>query len=48
MIEEFLMFCFLILNKESNEMEFKSAKVGFPESLWETYPSFANIQRDEW
>ena len=29
---------------ESSEVEFKSAKGGFPSSLWETYSSFANSQ----
>ena len=32
----------LLANKESSEVEFKSAKGGFPGSFWETYSSFAN------
>ena len=32
----------LLANKESGEVEFKSAKGGFPGSFWETYSSFAN------
>ena len=32
----------LLEDKESNDMEFKSAKGGFPYSMWETYSSFAN------
>lgn len=32
----------LLEGKESNEIEFKSAKGGFPRSFWETYSSFAN------
>lgn len=31
-----------LANKESSEVEFKSAKGGFPGSFWETYSSFAN------
>lgn len=34
----------LIQNNESTEVEFKSAKGGFPGSLWETYSAFANTQ----
>lgn len=34
----------LIRNCESTETEFKSAKGGFPGSLWETYSAFANTQ----
>jgi len=29
-------------NKESDDVEFKSAAGGFPGSFWETYSSFAN------
>lgn len=29
---------------ESVDVEFKSAKGGFPRSLWESYSSFANTQ----
>lgn len=32
----------MLQNKESHEVEFKSAKGGFPGSFWETYSSFAN------
>lgn len=32
----------LMENKESVEIEFKSAAGGFPKSFWETYSSFAN------
>ncbi len=32
----------LLANQESSEVEFKSAKGGFPGSFWETYSSFAN------
>ena len=32
----------LLEDKESNDLEFKSAKGGFPHSMWETYSSFAN------
>ena len=32
----------LLQDKESNEIEFKSAVGGFPHSFWETYSSFAN------
>lgn len=32
----------LLQDKESNDLEFKSAKGGFPHSFWETYSSFAN------
>lgn len=32
----------LMAKKESDEIEFKSAKGGFPKSFWETYSSFAN------
>lgn len=32
----------LLSHKESSEVEFKSAKGGFPGSFWETYSSFAN------
>ena len=31
-----------MLNKESDDVEFKSAAGGFPGSFWETYSSFAN------
>jgi len=34
----------LMNESESTEVEFKSAKGGFPNSLWETYSSFANTQ----
>ena len=32
----------LLDDKESSDLEFKSAKGGFPHSFWETYSSFAN------
>ena len=32
----------LLQDKESGDMEFKTAKGGFPHSMWETYSSFAN------
>ncbi len=32
----------LLQDKESNEVEFKTAAGGFPKSFWETYSSFAN------
>ena len=32
----------LLQSKESSDLEFKSAKGGFPRSFWETYSSFAN------
>ena len=32
----------LLQEKESSEVEFKSAAGGFPKSFWETYSSFAN------
>ena len=32
----------LLEDKESSDLEFKSAKGGFPHSMWETYSSFAN------
>ena len=32
----------LLQNKESSDLEFKSAKGDFPRSFWETYSSFAN------
>ena len=33
----------LLQDKESSEIEFKSAAGGFPKSFWETYSSFANM-----
>ena len=32
----------MLNDKESSDLEFKSAKGGFPHSFWETYSSFAN------
>ena len=32
----------MMVDKESGEVEFKSAAGGFPKSFWETYSSFAN------
>ena len=37
-----LFFERLLQNKESDELEFKTAAGGFPHSFWETYSSFAN------
>ena len=34
----------IINSSESFDLEFKSAKGGFPGSFWETYSSFANTQ----
>ena len=34
----------LMSDSESSEVEFKSAKGGFPSNLWETYSAFANTQ----
>ena len=34
----------LLNDKESSDLEFKSAKGGFPHSFWETYSSFANTE----
>lgn len=33
----------LMRNRETAEVEFKSAKGGFPRSFWETYSAFANL-----
>lgn len=32
----------LLQDRESDELEFKSAAGGFPKSFWATYSSFAN------
>ena len=32
----------LVQNGESSEVEFKSARGGFPGSFWESYSAFAN------
>ena len=32
----------LLQDKESDELEFKTAAGGFPKSFWSTYSSFAN------
>ncbi len=34
----------LLLKTESDDLEFKSAAGGFPESFWETYSAFANSE----
>lgn len=34
----------LLTDRESSEIEFKSAAGGFPGSFWETYSSFANTE----
>lgn len=32
----------LVINQESDELEYKTALGGFPQSFWETYSSFTN------
>lgn len=32
----------MLIDKENNDVEFKTVKSGFPESFWESYSSFAN------
>lgn len=34
----------LLLQYESDDLEFKSARGGFPGSFWETYSAFANSE----
>lgn len=34
----------LISRSEAVDLEFKTAKDGFPNSIWETYSSFANTE----